>query len=150
MLVVGVAADCTTPAGHHRGDQARNEVWRSTPNKAIETDAKRRAAGHWRLDTPRIPKLGTARSSWYQGDVGGQSTIGLRRITTDPAVMGGKPRIRGLRVTVGTIVGLVATGHREEEISQNGFREATRAAVVGALRSACGERLHRKGFGELR
>lgn len=42
--------------------------------------------------------------------------IELRRITTDPAVMGGKPCIRGLRVTVGTIVGLVATGHREEEI----------------------------------
>lgn len=42
--------------------------------------------------------------------------IGLGRITTDPAVMGGKPCIRGLRVTVGTIVGLVATGHREEEI----------------------------------
>jgi len=35
----------------------------------------------------------------------------LRRITTDPSVMGGKPCIRGLRVTVGTIVGLVATGH---------------------------------------
>jgi hypothetical protein len=42
--------------------------------------------------------------------------IGLTRITTDPAVMGGKPCIRGLRVTVGTIVGLVATGQREEEI----------------------------------
>jgi len=42
--------------------------------------------------------------------------IGLTRITTDPAVMGGKPCIRGLRVTVGTVVGLVATGHREEEI----------------------------------
>ncbi|MEO8605772.1 MAG: DUF433 domain-containing protein [bacterium] len=42
--------------------------------------------------------------------------IGLRRISTDPAVMGGKPCIRGLRVSVGTVVGLVATGHREEEI----------------------------------
>ncbi len=42
--------------------------------------------------------------------------IGLARITTDPAVMGGKPCIRGLRVTVGTIVGLVATGHHEDEI----------------------------------
>jgi uncharacterized protein (DUF433 family) len=42
--------------------------------------------------------------------------IGLSRITTDPAVMGGKPCIRGLRVTVGTIVGLVATGHTEAEI----------------------------------
>ena len=35
----------------------------------------------------------------------------LTRITRDPAVMGGKPCVRGLRVTVGTIVGLVATGH---------------------------------------
>ncbi len=40
----------------------------------------------------------------------------LRRITLDPAVMGGKPCIRGLRVTVGTIVGLLATGRTEEEI----------------------------------
>jgi uncharacterized protein (DUF433 family) len=42
--------------------------------------------------------------------------IGLSRITTDPAVMGGKPCIRGLRVTDGTIVGLVATGHPDAEI----------------------------------
>ena len=40
----------------------------------------------------------------------------LERITHDPAVMGGKPCIRGLRVTVGTIVGLVAAGHSREEI----------------------------------
>jgi uncharacterized protein (DUF433 family) len=32
------------------------------------------------------------------------------RITLDPEVMGGKPCIRGLRVTVGTVVGLVAAG----------------------------------------
>ena len=30
--------------------------------------------------------------------------------------MGGKPCIRGLRVTVGTIVGLVAAGRSHEEI----------------------------------
>lgn len=30
--------------------------------------------------------------------------------------MGGKPCIRSLRVTVGTIVGLVAAGHSHEEI----------------------------------
>ncbi|MBC7933095.1 MAG: DUF433 domain-containing protein [Rubrivivax sp.] len=35
----------------------------------------------------------------------------LTRITFNPKVMGGKPCIRGLRVTVGTIVGLVAAGH---------------------------------------
>ena len=34
----------------------------------------------------------------------------LDRITFNVQVMGGKPCIRGLRVTVGTIVGLVAAG----------------------------------------
>ncbi|MGH7492635.1 MAG: DUF433 domain-containing protein [bacterium] len=42
----------------------------------------------------------------------------LTRITFDPKVMGGKPCIRGLRVTVGTIVGLIAAGHSTEEILQ--------------------------------
>ena len=40
----------------------------------------------------------------------------LDRITFDPAVMGGKPCIRGMRVTVGMIVGLVASGHSAERI----------------------------------
>ena len=40
----------------------------------------------------------------------------LARITFDPEVMGGKPCIRGLRVTVGTIVGLVAVGHTTADI----------------------------------
>ncbi|MBI4262895.1 MAG: DUF433 domain-containing protein [Acidobacteria bacterium] len=40
----------------------------------------------------------------------------LTRITFDPEVMGGKPCIRGLRVTVGTIVGLVAAGRTASEI----------------------------------
>ena len=40
----------------------------------------------------------------------------LNRITFDPAVMGGKPCIRGMRVTVGMIVGLMASGHGKEEI----------------------------------
>jgi uncharacterized protein (DUF433 family) len=40
----------------------------------------------------------------------------LERITFDAEVMGGKPCIRGLRVTVGTIVGLVASGHSPEQI----------------------------------
>lgn len=34
----------------------------------------------------------------------------LRRITVDPAVMGGKPCIRGMRVTVGMIVEAIAAG----------------------------------------
>lgn len=40
----------------------------------------------------------------------------LTRITLDPAVMGGKPCIRGLRVTVGMIVGLLAEGKTHREI----------------------------------
>ena len=40
----------------------------------------------------------------------------LRRITRDPAVMSGRPCIRGLRVTVGTVVGLLAAGRTSEEI----------------------------------
>ena len=38
------------------------------------------------------------------------------RISDAPNVMGGKPCIRGMRVTVGTIVGLLASGHSREEI----------------------------------
>ncbi|AHF91219.1 hypothetical protein OPIT5_14360 [Opitutaceae bacterium TAV5] len=34
----------------------------------------------------------------------------IDRVTIDPLVMGGKPCIRGMRVTVGTITGLVASG----------------------------------------
>jgi uncharacterized protein (DUF433 family) len=41
---------------------------------------------------------------------------GFDRITMDPAVMGGKPCLRGLRVTVGTITGLVASGAAFTEI----------------------------------
>ncbi len=40
----------------------------------------------------------------------------LKRITVDPEVMGGNPCIRGMRVTVGTIVGLIATGKTVEDI----------------------------------
>ena len=40
----------------------------------------------------------------------------LTRITFDPDVMGGKPYIRGKRVTVGMIVGLIASGHAKNDI----------------------------------
>jgi uncharacterized protein (DUF433 family) len=42
----------------------------------------------------------------------------LKRVTLDPEVMGGKPCIRGLRVTVGTIVGLLAAGRTIPDILQ--------------------------------
>jgi uncharacterized protein (DUF433 family) len=44
--------------------------------------------------------------------------VKFSRITHDPAVMGGKPCIRGLRITVGTILGLLASGESRERILQ--------------------------------
>jgi len=40
----------------------------------------------------------------------------FERITQDPAIMGGKPCIRGLRVTVGMIVGQIAAGRSVDEL----------------------------------
>ena len=40
----------------------------------------------------------------------------IDRITTDPDIMGGKACIRGTRVTVGTVVGLLAAGRSHDEI----------------------------------
>ncbi len=40
----------------------------------------------------------------------------LTRITFNSEVMGGKPCIRGMRVTVGMIVGMIASGHSRDEL----------------------------------
>ncbi len=40
----------------------------------------------------------------------------IERITLDPAVMAGRPCIRGMRVTVATILGLLASGKTRERI----------------------------------
>lgn len=40
----------------------------------------------------------------------------LRRITVDPAIMGGKPCVRGMRVTVGMIVESIAAGRTIPEL----------------------------------
>ncbi len=40
----------------------------------------------------------------------------IDRITFDPNVMGGKPCIRGMRVTAGMIVGLIASGKTRSDI----------------------------------
>ena len=45
-----------------------------------------------------------------------QTVLGLERITVDPQVMGGKPCIRGMRVTVGMIMGLLASGYSIERV----------------------------------
>ena len=40
----------------------------------------------------------------------------FKRITINPDQMGGMPCIRGLRIPVATIVGMIADGMRNEEI----------------------------------
>ena len=46
----------------------------------------------------------------------GMDLPGFERITIDPAVMGGKPCIRGMRVTVGMILGMLAAGKDVAEL----------------------------------
>jgi uncharacterized protein (DUF433 family) len=59
----------------------------------------------------------------------------LPRITQDPAVMGGKPCIRGLRVTVGAIVGQIGAGRTVEELLTD-YPYLERADISEALRYA--------------
>jgi uncharacterized protein (DUF433 family) len=42
--------------------------------------------------------------------------VTFERITVDPAKMGGQPCIRGLRIPVATVVGMVADGMTTAEI----------------------------------
>ena len=59
----------------------------------------------------------------------------FERITQDPAIMGGKPCIRGLRVTVGTIVGQIAAGRSVDELLAD-YPYLEREDVLEALRYA--------------
>ena len=59
------------------------------------------------------------------------------RITQDPEVMGGKPCIRGLRVTVGTIVGQIGAGRTVDELLAD-YPYLEREDVLEALRYAAG------------
>lgn len=43
----------------------------------------------------------------------------LHRITVDPGMMTGKPCIRGMRVTVSTVLSLLASGASREEVLRN-------------------------------
>jgi len=59
----------------------------------------------------------------------------LDRITMNPAVMGGKPCIRGMRVTVGMIVGQIGAGHTIEEVLA-AYPYLEREDILQALRYA--------------
>lgn len=57
------------------------------------------------------------------------------RITQNPAVMGGKPCIRGMRVTVGMIVGQIGAGRTAEELLAD-YPYLEREDILEALRYA--------------
>lgn len=59
----------------------------------------------------------------------------LNRITQQPEVMGGKACIRGMRVTVGMVVGQVGAGHSVDEILTD-FPYLERDDIMQALRYA--------------
>ena len=57
------------------------------------------------------------------------------RITRDPAVMGGRPCIRGMRVTVGMIVGQIGAGITIDELLVD-YPYLDREDIMQALRYA--------------
>ena len=59
----------------------------------------------------------------------------LNRITQEPDMMGGKACIRGMRVTVGMIVGQIGAGHSVDEILAD-YPYLEREDIMQALRYA--------------
>ena len=58
--------------------------------------------------------------------------IALDRITFDPLVMGGRPCIRGMRITVGVVIQLLAAGETEATILEN-YPDLEHADILAAL-----------------
>jgi len=89
----------------------------------------RRPSGEWRAE---VFEVGQQSALQPEEHIGLETTAGARlagltrvnyvsamaaeRITRNPKVMGGKPCIRGMRITTGTISGLVASGHSGDEV----------------------------------
>ncbi len=61
--------------------------------------------------------------------------MNFERISHDPRVMGGKPTVRGMRVTVGTIVGMIGAGITVEQVLA-GYPYLEREDILQALRYA--------------
>ncbi len=57
---------------------------------------------------------------------------GVQRITIDPEVMGGKPCIRGMRVTVGMVIESMAAGRSVEQLLED-FPYLEEADIRAAL-----------------
>ncbi len=74
----------------------------------------------------------------------------MTRITVDPAIFGGKPIIRGLRMAVEHVLGMLAAGDTPEKLlAEFPFLEPDdiRACMVYAHRSVAGEQIHERIVG---
>lgn len=79
--------------------------------------------------------MATATPTLQVGPPGSICGVAFTRITVDPAVAGGAPCIRGLRVPVATVVSMVADGMSTEEILRD-LPYLEREDVTEALRFA--------------
>ncbi len=71
----------------------------------------------------------------------------LERITTDPAIFGGKPIIRGMRIAVEHVLGKLAVGDTPERLLEEyPFLEAAdiQACLAYAHRSMAGEQIQER------
>jgi uncharacterized protein (DUF433 family) len=69
----------------------------------------------------------------------------LKRITVDPAIFRGKPNIRGLRIAVEHVLGMLAAGDTPEKLlAEYPFLEPAdiQACLAYAHRSLSGEQIH--------
>ena len=96
----------------------RSNPTRNLPRRAVQVVDRR--TDPRRVGVERQPEVSGAEGhrfeSYRRPDTYTEGMTRLHRITHDPNVMGGRPCIRGLRVTVGTIVGLLAAGHDADEV----------------------------------
>ena len=56
----------------------------------------------------------------------------LERITADPAVRFGKPCVRGTRITVGDVLGYLASGMSDQQVMEE-FPQLTRDDIRACL-----------------
>lgn len=71
----------------------------------------------------------------------------LSRITVDPAIFGGKPIIRGMRIAVEHVLGMLAAGETPDSLLREyPFLEPAdiRACLAYAHRSMAGEQVHER------
>jgi uncharacterized protein (DUF433 family) len=65
----------------------------------------------------------------------GVAVYKLDRIVSTPGVVSGKPRIKGTRVTVGTVLGQLAAGHTIEDVLRD-YPYIQREDILEALQFA--------------